>query len=139
MKRRAPVVVRVARAEPLAFLGAAYLLTDRAFVSVDRRGAVWEARLRPKAASGAGLKEAFRAAYDGQKVRWAVERANLPVRAEVLRRALALDEAAGVPRGPGTAAALSPEDRARMDAALSEGPVEDPRGIKRYWEDRRRA
>lgn len=137
MKRRAPVVVRLRRADPLAFFGAAYLLTDRAFVSLERRGAAWEARLRAKTGGAAGLAELFRSAYEDQRARWAMERANLPVRAEILRRALALDEAAGL-RAPETAALLSPERRAEIETALKERPVEDSQGIARTWEEGRR-
>lgn len=137
MKRRAAAVVRLTRAESLAFWGAAYLLSDRAFVSLDRRGAAWTACLRPKSGGVRGLRELFLAAYEDQRRRWAVERANLPVRAEVLRRALVLDETAGVLELR-EAAALSAERRAEIEKALAEGPVADPLGIRRAWEEGRK-
>src|SRR5262249_47192672 len=74
--------VRDVGLEPI--LGAAYLMMDRAYVSLDGdRTTKLSVTLRPKAgATAAKLKElgaAFTRELESQKVRWAIARNNQPI------------------------------------------------------------
>jgi hypothetical protein len=129
--------VTVKNADAQAFLGAAYLLTDEAFVAVSRRGKDWTATVGAKA----GTKKfaaRFKLDYENQLLRWRIARANRGLRADVLRRALALcEESGGKPAArQGT---LLPEQldeisRLLAEAAADKGP-RDPLGVTKFWED----
>jgi hypothetical protein len=129
--------VAVAGADPLAFMGAAYQLSDAAHAIVGRAGRAATATLWPKKGTRtSGLARRFLAVYADQRSRWAVARANLDVRAEVLRRALLRIEAAG--DNPGEPApSLREEQKAEIARMLaeSESAPRDPLGIARSWEE----
>jgi hypothetical protein len=129
--------VTIKNADAQAFLGAAYLLTDEAFVSVSRRGKDWSATLSAKT----GTKKfaaRLKLDYENQLLRWRVQRANRGLRADVLRRALALcEESGGKPAGrQGTLLPEQLDEIARLlaEAESDKGP-RDPLGITKFWED----
>jgi His-Xaa-Ser system protein HxsD len=87
-------------------LGAAYLMMDRAFVSIEGdRGKKLEVFLKSKAAADApqleGLARAFLAELETQKVRWALSKNNRPIRQYIVEQAVLLggDSGSGAP-GP---------------------------------------
>lgn len=136
------VVVRLSSVDEIALLGAAYLLTEDAFVLVSRKGKGGAVELWPKKnKKPAALAAAFRREYENQRLRWALTRDGLGLRAETLRRALALAEAAGGrPQAP--QASLTPEQKAEIAALLAEAEADsgprDPLGITRPWEETRK-
>lgn len=134
------VSVAVAAGDRLAFWGAAYQMNGAAHAIVGRRGRLMTVVLRPKRGrSTAGLAERFLAAYGDQRVRWAVERANLDLRAEVLRRSLVLADAGAGP-GDADAGTLAPEQASEIARLLAEAQSapRDPLGIATPWDERRR-
>ena len=134
------VAVAVAAGDRLAFWGAAYQLSGAAHAIVGRRGRLMTVALRPKKGlSTAGLAERFLAAYGDQRARWAVERANLDLRAEVLRRSLLLADAGAGPDGA-EARTLAPEQASEIARLLVEArsAPRDPLGIATPWDKRRR-
>lgn len=138
----ARAVVRLAKVDEPALLGAAYALTADAFVLVARKGKGGGVELWPKGKTKpAALAAAFRREYANQLLRWALSREGLGLRAETSRRALALAEAAGGrPQAP--QASLSPEQKAEIAALLAEAEADrgprDPLGIARPWEETRK-
>lgn len=137
--RRGLVWARLPRRGGLAALGAAYLLTGRAYAALGRQGARDLVLLWPK--KGRGLQRLaadFEAAYEGQLRHWALARAGLGARAETLRRALALSEkqTAQAGRRPG----LSEEQQAEIARMLQEAEEapKDPLGIAVPWDQRQR-
>lgn len=133
-------IVRFAAVDELALLGAAYAMTDEAYALVTRKGKGGSVELWPrKKTAPKALIAAFKREYENQRLRWALTRDGLGLRAETLRRALALAQAAGGrPEAP--TASLTPEQKAEIAALLAEaendkGP-RDPLGITRPWEDR---
>lgn len=138
----ASVVVRLASVDENALLGAAYLMTADAYALVGRKGKGGWVELRPKKRqTPKALAEAFRREYENQKLRWELTREGLGLRAETLRRALALAEAAGgrpqMPR-----ASLTDEQKAEIAAMLAEAEADpgprDPLGITQPWEESRK-
>lgn len=114
-----------------AALGAAYLMTDRAFVRLDgdpkKRLVV---RLEPKASGAAAealeeLAESFRRELATQKVRWSIARANLPIREHIAEHALRL---AAQPETPSAAAPkaddLTEEQKREIDRLIAEVEAE---------------
>ena len=135
-------VVRLAVADENAFLGAAYLLTRDAYVLVSRKGKTGRVELWPKTnMPAAALAAAFRREYANQLLRWGLARDGFALRAETLRRALALAEAAGG-RTQAPQATLTPEQKAEIAALLAEAEADpgprDPLGIAQPWEDSRK-
>lgn len=135
-------VVRLASVDEDAFLGAAYALTADAYVLVEKKGKGGSVILRPKAKlAPKALAEAFRREYENQKLRWALTRSGLGLRAETLRRALDLAAAAGG-RTEAPQATLTPEQKAEIAALLAEAEADkgpkDPLGITRPWEESRK-
>lgn len=133
------VRVAVPGADPLAFWGAAYQMMGRAHAAVGGSKAGPSVTLWPRSGGGAArLAEDFLALYEDQRLRWAVERANLDVRAEVLRRALALAERAGAGPAP-QAASLSEEQKDEISRMLAqaEAAERDPLGIAVPWKERK--
>jgi hypothetical protein len=133
------VEVAVPGADVLAFMGAAYQLLGEAHAIAGRRGRSATVRLRPiKGRRTAGLAARFLGAYADQRVRWGVARANLDVRAEVLRRALALAAEEGVPGGE-RGAGLTEEQAAEISRMLAEAELAppDPLGVARPWDEGR--
>jgi hypothetical protein len=134
------VVVRLATVDVNALLGAAYAMTDVAYSLVGRNGKGGTVELWPKRKAGLKtLAAAFRREYANQVLRWALARDGFGLRAETLRRALALAQAAGG-RAKAPRASLTPAQAAEIAALLAEAeadPEKDPLGIGRAWEDLR--
>ncbi|MFI5350358.1 MAG: hypothetical protein ACHQ2Z_12500 [Elusimicrobiota bacterium] len=143
--------VKNAGLEPI--FGAAYMLTDRAFSSLDGdRAKKITVTLTPKKASGrAGLKalaETFIAEFETQKVRWAVAKNNLPIREYLAEQAVAL---ANSPAPVEPAAEAAPEEltdtqRKEIEKLISEVEDEikamnaknaapDTKNVKASWEE----
>ncbi len=136
------VVVRLASIDENALLGAAYMMTQDAYVLVGRKGKGGTVELWPKKKQGLkALAEAFGREYDNQLLRWALSRAGLGLRAETLRRARALAEAAGG-RPQALPATLTPEQKAEIAVLLAEAEADpgpkDPLGIAQPWDESRK-
>jgi His-Xaa-Ser system protein HxsD len=140
-----------------AVFGAAYLMMDKAYVSLsgDRAGKITVA-LRakdPKAVKPKALAEEFLSDLVSQKVRWAISRNNQPVREFVAEQAVLI--ANGTVPPPSAAQAspeaaaeqLTDEQRAEIEKLISEVEseiktmndkkvVSDPKGIKASWEEK---
>lgn len=86
--------------EPI--LGAAYLMMDRAFVSIegDRRKKL-EVFLKSKTAAAAPqleiLARTFLAELETQKVRWAIAKNNLPIRQYIVEQSVLLGSGTRLP------------------------------------------
>jgi hypothetical protein len=135
------IKVAVAGADLPAFMGAAYQVTDASHAIVGRAGRAATVTLWPKNGTRtAGLAARFLAVYGDQRSRWSVERANLDVRAEVLRRSLRLIEDEGAAPGE-PAPSLSADQKAEIARMLAEAESapRDPLGIARPWEEGRDA
>jgi hypothetical protein len=135
-------VVRLASVDENALLGAGYLMTQDAFVLVRRKGKGGAVELWPKKrASPRALADAFRREYANQVLRWSLTRGGLGLRAETLRRALVLAEAAGG-RVEVLQTSLTPEQKAEIAALLAEADADlsprDPLGIMQPWEESRK-
>ena len=135
-------VVRLASVDENALLGAAYLMTQDAYVLVNRKGKGGSVELWPKSKTPpAILAAAFRREYANQLLRWSLTRGGLGLRAETLRRALLLAEAAGG-RTQAPQATLTPEQKAEIAALLAEADADtgpkDPLGITQPWEESRK-
>lgn len=163
--RRAKTPARAPKAAELSFpldprkeglepiLGAAYLLMDRAYASLDGdKVKSLTVTLRPKGAAAAkdlaALKRAFLDELAAQKLRWAVARNNQPVREYVAENALALAEEfakrAAAPAEP-AAEQLTSEQRSEIERLIAEVETEisamnvkkelpDPAGKSLSWE-----
>lgn len=140
--------------EPI--LGAAYLMMDKAFVSLSgdraKRLTVSLTSKAPAAAAGRVLAEEFLLDLASQKVRWAVAKNNLPVREYIAEQAVLI--ANGTVPPPSAAAAPEPpveqltdEQRAEIEKLISEVESEiktmndkkfasDPKGVKASWEEK---
>ena len=139
-----------------AILGAAYLLTDRAYARVDGdRAKSLTVTLVPRGPAGAARLKALRAEFDRelatQKLRWAVAKNNVGVRAHILRQAVLLANGLAPAPPPPAAAAPSPEplsadQQAEIDRLIAEVETEikelknkpagaDPDNVKATWEE----
>jgi His-Xaa-Ser system protein HxsD len=141
--------------EPI--FGAAYLMMDRAYVSLsgDRAKRV-DVVLRPKdpkALKLRALAEEFMSDFESQKVRWAVAKNNLPIREFIAEQAVLIangtvapPSASGAPPEP-AAEQLTDDQRAEIEKLISEVEAEiktmndkkvalDPKGIKASWEEK---
>lgn len=141
--KAASAVVRLAAVDEQALLGAAYLMTRDAYVLVSRKGRGGAVELWPKRKSAPkSLADAFKREYANQRLRWALSRGGLGLRAETLRRALVLAESAGG-RTEAPRTTLTPEQKAEIAALLAEADADrgpkDPLGIARPWEEGRKA
>jgi len=138
----ASVIVRLASVDEQALLGAAYAMTGEAYALVTRKGKGGSVELWPKGkASPKALAAAFKREYANQMLRWSLTRDGLGLRAETLRRALVLAEAAGGrPEAP--QATLTAEQKAEIAALLAEADADkgprDPLGITQPWEESRK-
>ncbi len=137
--------------EPI--LGAAYLMMDRAYASLEGdKAKSLTVTLRPKSARGAAalkaLKSAFEAELAAQKLRWAVARNNQSVREYVAENAITLAEEfakrAAAPAEP-AAEQLTTEQRSEIERLIAEVETEisemnakkelpDPNGKTLSWE-----
>lgn len=136
------VVVRLPAVDEDALFGAAYLLTEHAYVLLTRKGKGGSVELwAKKKMTAAAMSAAFKLEYANQLLRWSLTRDGLGLRAETLRRALALAEAAGG-RVEMTQASLTPEQKAEIAALLAEADADtgpkDPLGIAQPWEESRK-
>jgi His-Xaa-Ser system protein HxsD len=143
-----------------ALLGAAYLMTDRAFVKLSGDKKSLSVTLQPKSpeADAAGLAKEFLAELETQKVRWALAKQNQPIREFVAEQAVLL--ANGQLPEPVPAASdaqadqLTADQRAEIEKLIAEveeeiksvkqkkaGAVKDspssadPKNIKASWEE----
>lgn len=151
----------VAKESLEAVLGAAYLLTDRAFIALDGdRKKSLKVTIFPKVPAGeAGLKAlvaTFNAELETQKVRWAIAKNNLPVREFIAEQAVLiangrLPAAPAEPSGgPPPAEELNDEQRKEIEKLIAEVELEikaindkkapgpsstaDPKKIAESWE-----
>jgi His-Xaa-Ser system protein HxsD len=146
---------KVVGAEPI--FGAAYLLMDRAFASIERVGArKLRVTLRPKSQCGraqlAELKTSFESEFAAQKLRWAVARNNKPIREYIAENALSLAaEFAARPAAQAAPAAdeLSSSQRSEIERLIAEVETEisqmnqtkapDAKSVALSWEAAREA
>lgn len=141
--------------EPI--FGAAYLMMDKAFVSLtgDRAGKVGVV-LRPKdpkALKPKALAAEFLSDLDSQKVRWAVAKNNLPIREHIAEQAVLIANGSIPPPSAASSAPepaaeqLTDEQRSEIEKLISEVEAEiktmndkkvvpDPKGIKASWEEK---
>ena len=120
--------VSLTRPEPMAWLGAAYVLTGEAYVELGDEFVL----LRPKKGRVEPLATRFTEEYDNQLRLWALAQQNRDMRAEILRRALVLADEA--PAGAAQAG-LSAEQKEEIARLLGEAsPVKDPLGITVPWD-----
>ncbi|MDD5304855.1 MAG: hypothetical protein PHS14_17295 [Elusimicrobia bacterium] len=138
-----------------SIFGAAYLMMDKAFVSLsgDRAKKV-DVVLRPKdpkSVEPRALAEEFLSDLASQKVRWAVAKNNLPIREFIAEQAVLIANGtiapASAPAAPEPAAEeLTDDQRAEIEKLISEVESEiktmnekkialDPKGIKASWEE----
>ena len=143
-----------ARKEGLdVILGAAYLMSDRAYVRLDGdRAKVLAVTLTPKGARGAKelkeLESAFLSEFESQKVRWGLARANQPIREYLVENAVALAQGraeAAAAAAPAAPEELTADQRAEIERLISEVETEikemndkkahaDPKGVSPSWE-----
>lgn len=136
--------------EPI--LGAAYLMTDEAFVSLSGdKSKKLAVSLAPKPGSALGqaeLEARFRAELAAQKVRWAIAKNNQPIREFIAEQAvlLANGRLEAEPE-PAAADALSEEQRKEIEKLIAEVEDEiktlndkksakDPKNLSASWEAR---
>lgn len=141
--------------EPI--FGAAYLMMDRAFVSLtgDRAGKVGVV-LRakdPKSIKPKALAAEFLSDLESQKVRWAVAKNNLPIREHIAEQAVLIANGTIPPPSAASSAPepaaeqLTEEQRSEIEKLISEVEAEiktmndkkavpDPKGIKASWEEK---
>ncbi len=133
-------------------LGAAYLMSDRAYVRLDGdRAKVLTVTLTPKGARGAKelkeLEASFLAEFESQKFRWALARANQPIREYLVENAVALAQGRAEAAAAAAPAAeeLTADQRAEIERLISEVETEikemndkkahaDPKGVSPSWE-----
>lgn len=139
-----------------AALGAAYLLTDRAYVTLggDRTKAL-QVTLKPKSGSGETpktLAAAYPRELESQKLRWEISKLNRPIREFVVEQAvlLASGQLPPEPSGGGAEAPseeLSAEQRGEIERLIAEVEAEikalndkkapaDPKKISASWEQK---
>ncbi len=125
------VRVKLARPEPLAFRGAAFAMTETAFVLLGPGAG--EVTLRPREGRGAKLAAQFKAEYEEQVRRWNILRAGVQGKVE----ALAMSVAGAAGPGPEEFPRLSEGEAARIAALVEEGgpSAADPLGIRRHWDE----
>jgi len=151
----ASVVLDIKKEGLESIFGAAYLMMDRAYVSLkgDRAKAVTVV-LRPKNPKTTKLKalaEEFLSDFESQKVRWAVAKNNLPIREFIAEQAVLIANGTIPPPAPAAAPEpaaeeLTDDQRAEIEKLIAEVESEiktmndkkvamDPKGIKASWEE----
>lgn len=133
-----PEIVSLRRAERLPLLSAAYILSQSAFVRLERRGRLVKIFLSGKSARASGsLSQAFCREYESQRVRWAINRSAPALSLEILRRM------AKVPQdlpAESRQDALAQKELGAIDVLLAETAGKsagDPLGIRTPWDQRR--
>ncbi len=140
-----------------AIFGAAYLMMEKAFVSLsgDRAksvGVLLRAK-NPKTSTPRALAEEFLSDLESQKVRWTLAKNNLPIREYIAEQAVLIangtvppPSAASAPPEP-AAEQLTDDQRAEIEKLIAEVEseiktmnekklVQDPKGIKASWEEK---
>lgn len=139
-----------------SIFGAAYLMMDKAFVSLSGdRAKTIGVTLRskdPKAVKPSALAAEFLSDLESQKVRWAVAKNNLPIREFVAEQAVLI--ANGTIPPPSAPAASEPtseqltdDQRSEIEKLIAEVESEiktmndkkvalDPKNIKASWEEK---
>lgn len=133
--------------------GAAYMLTDRAFVSLKGNPklsvtVVLEPKNPTNSKSLASLKKLFLEELRTQKLRWEIARNNQPIREHIVSEAvrLAQNPSAAQPATP----ELTETERLEIEKLIAEveaeikernktAPATDPLGIAATWEEKRLA
>lgn len=140
-----------------SIFGAAYLMMDKAFVSLSGdRAKMIGVILRPKdpkSVKPRKLAEEFLSDLESQKVRWAVAKNNLPIREFVAEQAVLIangtippSTASGAPPEP-TSEQLTDDQRSEIEKLIAEVESEiktmndkkvalDPKNIKASWEEK---
>ena len=143
-----------------AVLGAAYLMMDKAYVSLEGdRSKTIAVILRakdPKSVKLRALADEFLSDLESQKVRWTVAKNNLPIREYIAEQAVLIangtikPEAAPAAAPESAAEQLTDDQRAEIEKLISEVEAEiktmqqdktksviaDPKGIKPSWEEK---
>jgi His-Xaa-Ser system protein HxsD len=133
-------------------LGAAYLMMDRALVSLegDKTKAL-NVTLRPKPGhDAAAVKAAFEAELESQKLRWAVARNNRSVREYVAENAVSLAQQKPAPAAEPAVEQLTDAQRSEIERLIAEVETEikemnakkavaDPKGVAPSWEAQQEA
>lgn len=150
------VTVRVGPDGPEPILGAAYLMTDRAWARVDGdRKKSLTVTLKPRSGGAkalAALEADFAAELETERLRWAVARNNAPVRLHIAQQAVLLaqgrlPEAPAAAPAPAPAETLTAEQQAEIDRLIAEVETEikelktkklDPENVAATWEETHR-
>ena len=140
-----------------SIFGAAYLMMDKAYVSLsgDRaKNVVVVLRPKdPKALKLRALAEEFVSDFESQKIRWAVAKNNLPIREHIAEQAVLIANGTipppSAPSAPPEPASeqLTDDQRAEIERLISEVESEiktmndkkialDPKNIKASWEEK---
>lgn len=133
-----------------AILGAAYLMTDRAWVALDGDKKRVTVTLTPKdgKTTPAALEAEFRVELETQKVRWEISKRNQPIREYVAEQAVRLaNEPSPAPAAEPAADQLSDDQKAEIAKLIAEVEDEikavkakklgaDPKNIKASWEEK---
>lgn len=140
-----------------SILGAAYLMMDKAFVSLSgdrtKKISVVLRAKNPKAHKPRALAEEFVSDLAAQKIRWAVAKNNLPIREFIAEQAVLMANgsiptpSASAPPPEPAAEVLTDDQRSEIEKLISEVEAEiktmndkkipvDPRGIKASWEEK---
>lgn len=125
-------------------------MTDRAYAQLEPlAGGGLRVTLTPKGLRGAeplaALREAFLAEWRSQRLRWALARANQPIREYVVENAIALAQGRAEPPAPAASEELTAEQRSEIEKLIAEVESEikdmneskaprDPRGLSASWE-----
>lgn len=128
-------------------LGAAYLMMDRAWVTLEGdRARTLTVHLEPKPGfTGAAVRAAFDAELESQKLRWAVARNNQGVREYVAENAVALAQQKPAAAPEPVVEQLTDAQRSEIERLIAEVESEikdmnakkaaaDPRGVSPSWE-----
>lgn len=134
-------------------LGAAYLMMDRAWVSLEGdRSKALVVTLEPKPGfDAAAVKAAFEAELESQKLRWAVARNNRSVREYVAENAVSLaQQKPAAAQAEAAPEQLTDAQRSEIERLIAEveseikdmnakKAVADPKGVAPSWEAQQEA
>lgn len=137
-----------------AILGAAYLLSDRAFIYLDgdqkkNIRVTLQSKTPISSEEFLPFSEMFLNELETQKVRWAIAKHNLPIREYVARQAIVLANGGTIREEPVAEKGddLSPDQRQEIEKLISEVEEEirlmndkknpaDPQNIRISWEEK---
>lgn len=129
------ILIGITRPDALALIGAAYVMTSKAYVLIEGSKASPSVRLSPKSGTK-DLKEEFLLEYENQRHRWAIAKGSMESRRRIVGRMMGLAE-----RLTGTEKRVSSEldegQKAEIARLLDEANSEpwDPNGVARPWRD----